>query len=246
MKFKLIVSIISILFVSANVFAQTEQVIITSEKVTYQRKGKNVPEFKKTFEVNYPRVSGVSAAVKKNLENSLSYWKNFEMTLEENLGEYHWLSTMDYEVGYNNRGVLAIDLIMEGAGAYPDGSIKKLVIDLKTGKRAFITDAFVDINGLLLLLEKEQKSEIKRDRAEFIKRGEKKDLAEFDRQIKSSGYSVNKLDKFSVSDAGVVFTHNYGFPHAVKALEPSGQYIFSWADLRGFIRPDGLLAKFIN
>ncbi len=246
MKIKLIVTIIITLFVSANIFAQASQVIITSEKVTYERKGKGVPDHKKTFEVNYPRVSGVNTAVRKNIENSISYWKIFETTLQENLGDYHWLSSMDYEVAYNNRGVLAIDLVMEGVGAYPDGSVKKLVIDLRTGKRVYIEDVFKDIDGLLVLIEKEQKAEIKRDREEFLKRGEKEDAAEFDRQIKSSGYSVNKLEEFSVSEAGVVFSHNYGFPHIVKALEPSGQYIFSWADLRGHIRPDGLLAKFIN
>ncbi|MEZ5344549.1 MAG: hypothetical protein R2681_03240 [Pyrinomonadaceae bacterium] len=246
MKLKFFITIISIFLVAANSFAQAEQVVITSEKITYTRKGKNLPEFKKTFEVNYPRISGVNAAVKRNIENSVSYWKNFETTLEENLGEYNWLSSLDYEVGYNKRGILAIDLIMEGAGAYPDGSIKKLVIDLKTGKRVFIKDVFTDVENLLLLIEKEQKAEIKRERDEFIKRGEKEDAAEFDRQIKSSGYSVNKLEEFTVNDAGVVFSHDYNFPHVVKALEPSGQYIFSWADLRKFIKSDGLLAKFIN
>ncbi|MCB1023465.1 MAG: hypothetical protein KDB79_03690 [Acidobacteria bacterium] len=246
MKLNFIAGMICILFVSSAAFGQADQVIITSEKVTYQRKGKNVPEYKKTFEVNYPRISGVSAAVKKNIEDSISYWKNFEMTLEENLGDYHWLSSLDYEVAYNKRGVLAIDISIEGVGAYPDGSTKKLVIDLRTGKRVYLSDVFKDIDGLLVLIEKEQKAEIKRDREEFLKRGEKEDAAEFDRQIKSSGLMVNKLEEFSVSDAGVVFTHDYGFPHVVKALEPSGQYIFSWADLRGYIRPDGLLAKFIN
>ena len=57
---------------------------------------------------------------------------------------------------------------------------------------------------------------------------------------------MDKLDEFSISDKGVTFLYDYGFPHAIQALEPDGRYFFTWAQMKQHIKRGGLLAKFIN
>ncbi len=109
-----------------------------------------MPDHKKSFEITYPKVSGISdPAVKKNLEDTLNYWKNFEMSLEEELGEFYGVDSAEYEVGYNKNSILSIKLYMEVSGAYPSMMTKNLVVDLKTGKRVFLTGRFHEYKSRL-------------------------------------------------------------------------------------------------
>ncbi len=136
--------------------------------------------------------------------------------------------------------------MMEGSGAYPDGSVKHIVADLRTGRRVFVNDVFADVPGLLVKIDKAQKAEVAREVASVRKENGAEDAAELKRMIKENGYSASKFDEFSVSDAGVVFYYDYGFPHAVQALEPPGTYSFSWRSLRGHVKREGLLGRFIQ
>jgi len=61
--------------------------------------------------------------------------------------------------------------------------------------------------------------------------------------VSRAEYSIKELDQFSVSDEGVTFIFDYGFPHAIKALEPEGRYFFSWPELRGLVRRNGALQR---
>ncbi len=244
MKTKLLIATICMAVISVSVCAQS--VTITPEEITYQRKGENLPDFKKEFTVRYPRFSGLSASATQNLTASVDYWKLFKTTLNENLSDYTWLEGFDYNVTYNKNYLLAIELSMEGSGAYPDGSTKRLLFDLRDGKRIYTRDVFQDIPGLLLKIDKEQKAEIARQMAEVKKDSGAKNAAELQRMIKEHSYSASKFEEFSVSDAGVVFYYDFGFPHAVVALQPSGTYFFSWRSMRGHVKRDSLLGKFIN
>lgn len=236
MKTKIFILVTFIIALSLNAFGQ---IAITSKKVKYTRDFEGISEYKKTFEVNYPEVSGISnAAVAKRLENSISYWNNFETTLKAS-GEDSWLSSMDYEVNYNKNSMLDITLIMDGSGAYPSSSMRNLVIDTKTGKRVYIADTFINIGKLLVKIEKAQKLAI----AESAKEDEISVDEIKDEMRRNSSY---KLEEFSVSDTGVTFIFDYGFPHVIKALEPDGRYFFTWTELRTHIKPDGLLGRFIR
>lgn len=56
----------------------------------------------------------------------------------------------------------------------------------------------------------------------------------------SEQYNKVSLNEFSISDRGVTFHHNYGFAHVAKALEPNGEFMFTWAQLKPFIKSGGL------
>lgn len=220
--------------------------IINSNKVTYTRKGDNISEYKRTFVVNYPKIDNVrNPAVRRNLAALINYWRIFGLSLDENLGSYTWLDSLDYKVNYNKDSLLDISLMMEGSGAYPSRSVKTLVVNLRTGKRIYITNVFTNIGQLIVKLEKAQENEIKNHISE-IKRNNPEDYSAAKDLFRNKRYQMNKLDEFSISDKGVTFLHDYGFPHAVKALQPDGRYFFTWAEMKPFIKPYGLLGKFIR
>ncbi len=247
MKIKFIIFATFAIFFTANIFAQNSPAVsISSTKVVYERKGQDVPDHKKTFEVNYPKVSGIKdPRVQKNLENTIDLWKNFETSLEENLDDYHWLERLDHEVKYIDSSLLVIELVMEGSGAYPDGSVKTLVVNLNTGKRLFLKDAFTNFGQLLVKIDKAQKDEIKKHLAD-LKKEYPEDADSAQEMFDRNKYSANVLEEFSIDDKGVTFIFEYGFPHAIKALEPEGRYFFSWAEMKPFIDSKGLLARFVR
>lgn len=246
MKVKILLFGILILFLSINGLAQNNSVNVTSKKVKYERKDKDLPEHKKTFEVNYPNFSGIkNPTVLRNLEHTVSYWKIFDTTLEENLGDYYWLETLDYKVKYNKNSLMVIELMMEGSGAYPDTSIKTFVINLNTGKRIFIRDVFNDVGQLLVKVDKAQKAEVKKYLAD-MKKENSEDLSTAVELLANKKYTANTLDEYYIDDKGVTFLFDYGFVHAVKALEPEGKYFFTWAELKPLIKRGGLLGRFVR
>jgi hypothetical protein len=227
-------------------FAAHAQVSITPNLVTYTRSGAGLPKHKKTFTVRYPVVSGTkSDKIRRALNNTLNYWVAFDTTLQENLGEYHWLESLDYNVIYNKNRILTIELIAEGSGAYPDRSIKTLVVDTNSGNRIAIGDAFVRIGRLLVLIDRAQKAEVKKE-VDQLNAESKGDGDALIQEIGNRKYGTHSMNEFIVDDRGVTFLYDYGFPHAIQALEPEGRYFFSWKQIKPFVRHDGLLGSFVR
>lgn len=231
-----------------------QSVVIKSKKVIYKRTGRNVPDFKRKFEVNYPVIkSKLTRNIKKNLQNTIDYWRVFDTPLEENLKDNHWLTNFDYRISYNQNYILSIILMIEGVGAYPDSANKYFVVDLKTGKQVGIRNIFKK-NLLTILLAKIRKAIRHR---ENITRKESSCFAEtidFQRESEVSRefYPVPEkigykdLNGVFVTDKGVTFLYDYNFAHVVQACEPDQEYFFSWIELKPFIERDGLLGKFIR
>lgn len=251
MKLKYLLSILFLTVFSIQVFPQS--VTIKPKKVVYTRKGKVTMKEKRTFTITYPVVAGaISVAAKKKLENTLSYWRVFETTLQENLTEYEWLTEMSYTVNYNKNGVLDVSLTQEGVGAYPDGRTVVLIVDLKTGKQVKFADVFntasraklaekVDRN--LSDEKKEIVESIKNDKISFSTDAERNSSIEMVEQLK---FTSEDFDEFSVSDKGVTIIYDAGFPHVVQALQPDGHYLFTWAEIKPFIKADSLLGRFVR
>jgi hypothetical protein len=243
----------SLMLVGASVsFAQI--VTITPKKTVYTRKGKVSLKEKRTFVVTYPVVSGaIPVATKKKLANTINYWRVFETSLRENLTEYDWLSELSYEVNYNKNGILDIALMQEGMGAYPSGRTVHLVVDLKTGEQIKFKDAFkTDSLGKLAAmvnakLEVEKKEIIKLiDKGEFGESSEPNEMDPLKEQVGGLSFTAETFDEFSVNDKGVTFIYDAGFPHVIKAAQPDGRYFFTWAELKPFIKPAGLLGRFVS
>lgn len=224
--------------------AAAQSVVITPKKVTYKRP-KPIQDFKKTFTVTYPKVKASSPALSKKIENTLSYAKVLKLNLKEELGEYQWLEEADYEVGYNKNGLLVITLSMNGTAAYPDGTSKTLVVDLKTGNQLNPVDVFTNLPGLTAMVKKAQDAEMIKAKKEISEDPDSNDL-DPKQLFEGTNFTVSDLNEFAVNDKGVTFIYDYSFAHVIQALEPEGKYSFTWNQVKPYIKRSGLLAKFIR
>ncbi len=247
-------SIFALLFALAlSISGIAQTLTITPKKTVYTRKGKVSMKEKRTFTVTYPIISGkIPLATKKKIENSISYWRVFETTLRENLSEYDWLSDLSYEVKFNKDGILDIALTQEGSGAYPSQSTMNVIVDLKTGEQVKFIDLFIEasLEDFAKLVDLKLKLETK----EIVKMIEKGEFGENDKDSDDSlkemlgelNFTTESFNEFSISDEGITIIYDAGFPHVIQAAAPDGRYLFTWSELKPFIKSEGLLGKFIR
>lgn len=242
----------ALIAVLASVAVAAQSVIVRPRKVVYKRSAKSVPDFKRTFEVRYPTFSGkVKPAVLQKLKTGTDYWRIFKLSLAENLKDDHWLSSFDYEIAYNNNNILDIGLTMEGLGAYPDGSTKHLVFDLRTGRQLSYADLFTA--SRLPDLLKKIRSVMKQKEDDAVKESDevREALTNY-RTTEPEFYppieklQLKDLDGFSIGEEGVKFFYDYKYAHVVQALEPFDEITLRYSEIKPFIRTDGLLAQFVR
>ena len=235
--------IFAIALSAAAIPAFSQQVTVTGRKQIYPRP-KPLSAYKKTFTIRRPVVKAATPALSRKISAAIDPAKVLDIRIQEEVTESQWLSEADFEVVFNDRGVLTVMLWMEGSGAYSDGVTKYAVVDVEKGVRLTPTDVFTDLDGLLAAIKKKQDAEV----AEAIKTikanpefgdGEPKQLFEY------TDFKAEDLNNFAADMAGVAFFYDYGFPNVLKALEPEGELRLSWAEITPFIRKDGLLARFV-
>lgn len=237
---------IALIAVAATIAAQ-DHVIVQPKRVVIIRTGKEVrdfPERRKAI-VRYPIVRGLSNAVAlRQIQDTLSLKQVSGSTLAEFRREPGLLS-FDYEVNYNKNYLLDITFTDEAEGAYPETHRKHLLISLKDGKVIKAADAFNPESraALARLADNKLNDEIK----ELLQANEEDKQADADEksmvkeQLSGLKFGVKNLDEFSVSDKGVTFLYDAHFRHAIRALQPGGEYFFSYAELRPYIRRNGPL-----
>jgi hypothetical protein len=218
-------------------FAQS--VKITTRKVTYKR-SPQAPEHKRTFTIEHPVVAGPMG---RKIAAILSYEKNFDFTIAEETRELFWLENALYTVNYNKYNILDVTLMIEGSGAYPSSSLKYLIVNTKTGTRVKPSDVFTNAAGLAELGQKALREEITSESARLKQEEPDFDPAEY---FRDATFTIENLWDFTVSDDGLTFHYDYGFPHVAQALEPTGDFRFSWAELAPFIKKDGLFGRFVK
>lgn len=251
MKTKMLLGLIAVLVFSWSAYAQT--VTVTPKKTVYKRP-KPLVDFKKTFTVTHPKISGLKPAMNKKVETAVSYEKNFDFSIKEEISEIQWLEEADYKVEYNKNGILNIVLSISGTGAYPSTSNKSIVVNLKTGEQVKFADVFKSesLAQFASMVDKKLAAD-KREILQGIEKGEfgdgedNKEAGGFlKEQLNGLEFTAETFDEFKISDEGVTILYDAGFPHAIKAAQPDGVYFFSWTEIKPFIKPDGLLAQFVR
>ncbi len=227
--------------VLASNFAEAQSVTITPEKVTYTRP-QPLTEFKKTFEITFPRVNARTPALSKKIESMLDYEKLFDFTIAEEKGESQWLEEASYEVGFNEKRALSIALSIQGSGAYPSGVTKHLVINTATGNRATPATEFTNTVKLVSKLSGMLKKEIREAIRKIQADKENEDIVPSE-LFAGKRFRTADLQEFSIGTDGVTFHYAYNFVHAVQALEPEGKFRLSWAEISPYLRKGGLLAS---
>ena len=220
-------------------------IVIQKRRIVLVRTGKFVRDFpeRKRAIVSYPVIVGPKTSPVLRKVRALFDFKNI---FDTSLAEYRadtWLSEFDYKVNYNRNFILDITFTQDGIGAYPDTHHKHFAINLRNGELIKAADAFdsASLDALAEMVDKKLQAENQETiRDSGGDRETARDL------LKDLKFKASDLDEFSISDKGVTFLYDAGFPHAVQALQPVGKYFFSFAELRSYIKRDGPLGVFIR
>lgn len=236
MKTKLLPSILITLLLC---LAADAQVKITAKKVTYKRP-RPQQDFKRTFTITRPVIKAAAPAVSRKIESALSYERVFKFSIKDELGSIQWLEDASYDVDYNADNILSVGLTIEGSGAYPSSSTEYVVVDTRTGVVQTPAMVFVDLPGLAAMLRRDQKKEVEKSIVEIRKDPDFRD-PDPSTLFNDTKFSVENLKRFSIDEQGVVFHYDYGFPHVIQAIQPTGEFFYSWSDLKKYIKRGGLL-----
>ncbi len=161
--------------------------------------------------------------------------------------EIHMGNTaISYQVLCNEKGILSIGITNEYMGAYPSGETKYASFDLKTGKLIQSNDkqddifvsAKAKIEFQVLLTKKIKKS---------IEAKIKESMSE-PSDVETIKMNTNTIDlkylQHAVTNKGLSFSYNFQFAHVTKALEPNGEFNFTWEEMSKFIKKDKAFAGF--
>jgi hypothetical protein len=233
----------------ASVTAQ-DRVIVRPRRVVITRSGKEVRDFpeRRKAVVRYPVVLGLTdPTVLRRLQATLRMKNIFDSSLVDYRTEFGLLS-FDYQVNYNKNYLLDISFNQETEGAYPDTQNKHYLLSLKNGlvikaANAFNQESLATLTGLANEKLKGEVKELIKVVAED-KDSDAEQKSALTDQLNQLEFKRENLDEFSVSDKGVTFLYDAGFPHVIQALQPDGQYFFSFAELRPHIKSSGPLAVF--
>ena len=220
------------------------RVAIQNRRIVIVRKGQFVRDFpsRRRAVIDYPVLVGPRNSEVLRKVRALFEFKNvFETTLEE-YKEDTWLDEFGYKVNYNRNYLLDITFSQSGTGAYPDTHEKHFIINLRNGEVIRAADAFNSPNDLAARVDKKLQAEIKKIQSE-VPEARDDDGRQLFEALK---FTEENLSEFSVSDKGITFLYDAGFPHAVQAWQPVGHYFFSYAELKPFIKRDGPLGMFVR
>jgi hypothetical protein len=241
MKKNIVLAVLCLFVFALPAYAQT--ITVAPNKTTYRRP-KPISSYKKSFVVTRPKIRGASPLIAKKIEASISYEKNFDLNVPDEIKGTQWLEEASYNVDYNKNGILGVSLTIEGSGAYPDGSTKPVVVNVKTGSRVLPADVFTNLNELAAKARIKQHAEIKQGLIDIKK--DEPDADSPENLFESANFTAANLKEFSVSDKGVTFWYDYGFPHVIEAMQPEGRFFFSWAQLKPYIKKGSLFAQFVR
>jgi len=229
-----------------------ERVVIRQRRVVLVRSPKLAKEFpyKKRAVVTYPVVSGLRDPSVSRRVRALFNFKNlFGSSLKE-YREESWLEEFSYVVNHNANSLLDITFMQSGSGAYPDEHQKHLLINLNDGNVVKAEDAFESdkLAALAAAVDHKLQTELRGLQSENAK---DKDSTAEDRESMKQAYEnlkfeVANLDEFSIDRKGVTFLYDAGFPHVIQALAPAGRYLFTYAEIKPYIKRDGPLVHFIR
>jgi len=221
---------------------QAQTVVITPRKTVYRRPKPQI-DFKRTFTIRRPIARASTPALSRKITAAISPEKVLDFKIKDEMTEYQWLEESDYKVLFNQNGVLCVELWMTGTAAYPDSVTKRVVVDISTGNAVRADDVFSNLTGLAKLVRKLQIAEVASATKEIKKEDPEADPAEL---FSETNFTVEDFRDFSIDAKGVTFYYDYGFPHVIEALQPDGEFHFSWAQLKPFVRTDRLLGRFVR
>jgi hypothetical protein len=231
--------------------ATDDRAIVTPRKVVIVRRAALIKDFpeNKTATVTYPIISGLKdPTVSRRIQSILQIKNVFDTSLAE-YRQDTWLEEFGYKVNYHKNNILDLTFTQSGSGADPDAHTKHFTVTLKNGSHIKASDVFVadKLTTLSTMVNRKLQSELSKILTDL---GESKSDPEDIRISREAGevqeFKIENLDDFSVGARGITFLYDAGHPHAIQAFEPEGRYFFSYAELKPYIKRDGILGQFVD
>lgn len=229
-----------------------DSVIIRPRRVVLIRLSKIAKQFpaRKRATVTYPNLSGLrDRQVLRRVQSILNIKNIFDYSLNE-YRQDPWLTEFTYQVKHNNDYILDIAFTQSGVAAYPDTQTRHFTIDLKAGAVIKPSEVILTsrLKSLAAMVNDKLQAELRQMAQETKAAGnldpeEAKSVIE---AFEALRFEVENLAEFSVSRTGITFVYDAGFPYVIRAFSPRGEYFFSYAELKPYIKRDGLLGQFVN
>lgn len=158
----------------------------------------------------------------------------------------------NYEVLYNDRGLLSVALTAEYMGAYPSTATRHATFELRTGRLLQVRDLLADT---LALRQRWQQSITRRvgahlaalptdypelDTAMLADMRQRLGWNDTTRTVQLEGSDPRFYD-FALTPFGLTLYYDFGFPHVIQALQPEADYLFPYAALSAWLKPKGPL-----
>lgn len=198
---------------------------------TWRRPGTHKPS--QDIPVSLPLVWVADVAAQQNLDRLLAPEALLGSARAE-LEADGWVDQISTEVGFSAGGLLNLVVTVEGSGPYPDQYTVAPLIDLHAGARVGAeVFAASQQDALLARLEAMLQRNI------GLAVGVEPEIAPLlqDRHVGSG-----LLSQLRLRPEGVVFSYDYGLPHAVAAAAPDGELFLGWGEILPYLAPDTPLA----
>jgi hypothetical protein len=208
----------------------------------FGKQGAAFPDYKEAV-IHYPLASGLTNPnILKQVQTAISLKQVLGQSLEEMRQEYienQWLTGVEYVVNYNHNSILDLTYAVSGVGAYPSGFEKWVSVDLKTGKKLQVKDLFKadGLRAIAQSIDQQMQKNIQQKRVEVRQQAPDLSLDMF----ANHRFQPKHLENFTIDKIGITFHYSFGFPHVIKAVEPSGDYLIPYRKLMRYIRPEGVL-----
>jgi len=183
--------------------------------------------------INWPVIAG-DPLVSGRINDVIDYEAVTGEPLSETLeiyGEYHsGIVGADFEVNYMDEDYLDISIEVEFLGAYPSAMETSFLFSLLSGELVLPGSLFIPerMQDLVELCDGKLQENIN------IKMEEDQELASV---IQEHHFAMDDLGSAGIREDGMIFRYDFGFPHVIKAAEPSGMIRLGWDELRGFLLP---------
>jgi Deacetylase PdaC len=200
----------------------------------------------KNAKLRYPTVTGLAdSSLQDKIQTAIDLKSAFGKSITEMEAEFqenHWMEKMDYEVNYNDRGILSLTYSGYGVGAYPSGFVRYRSVNLRNGEALRPHDFFKTeaLGAIALMVDRQLQQAIQTKVAELDKDDNAKDI---DRAIfRAHRFRIKHLNDFTVTPEGVIFHYRFGFPHVILAAEPKGDFLIPHAELKSYLRANSPIA----
>ena len=146
-----------------------------------------------------------------------------------------------FSVNFNKHNLLSLSISVETMGAYPDGYLKSFNFNTRTGSLVYL-DSLIKKDSMASLVSRlnselkkrmEEANAIAEEDAEKPEEGDSMETL-FER----TEFSKEDLKSFTITEKGINFYFDFGFPHAFQSLEPAGDFFISKEELKKYLKED--------